>query len=76
MSLFQCDKCGGRENTACVSYWGQDRELCSECRDGKWHDKFPQLLLPKGQFKTNGVGNLEHIETGCTDLAKHKITKT
>lgn len=54
------------------------RVLCSACgpvkyRDGtpteygKWHNKFPRVFLPKGEFITNRVGNLEHRETGSED---------
>lgn len=66
----------------------EDREgkmLCSECaptkyKDGTttglgyWHFEFPKVLLPKGQFKTNSEGNLEHTETGDTDFYKYAIT--
>lgn len=59
--------------------------LCSACgpayfRDGKvtkyggkWHDKFPQVFLPMGEFVTNKVGNLEHIKTGSEDFHKFKL---
>lgn len=51
------------------------KKLCSACapatfRDGepsglgKWHDQFDRTYLPMGEFKTNQVGNLEHIKTG------------
>lgn len=79
MSLFQCSKCGCRENTA-VSNWawrtthGQE-PLCSACDPliGKWHEEFPRIFLPLGEFKTNQVGNLEHIATGDTDVSKYQI---
>lgn len=77
MSLFQCYKCGCRENTATCNFWsrmdGQWRGvkskpwmLCSACDPdiGEWHDRFPRIYLPKGMFVTNGHGNLAHIETG------------
>jgi len=58
-------------------------KLCSACapaeyidgtptKFGKWHGIFDRVYLPKGQFKTNCVGNLEHIETGETDIRKFK----
>lgn len=31
---------------------------------GEWHNKFDRMFLPIGKFKTNGLGNLSHIETG------------
>lgn len=102
MSLFQCEHCGGRENTA-LSCQGigkfaadwfdwigiEDRKgklLCSACAPskhsdgtpsglGEWHDNFPQLFLPMGEFKTNDQGNLEHIESGSTDLKAFAIAK-
>lgn len=58
--------------------------LCSLCapkkyRDGtptkfgEWHNVFERTMLPLGMFKTNEVGNLEHIETGETDYRKYEI---
>ncbi|WP_286237965.1 hypothetical protein [Neptuniibacter halophilus] len=68
MSLFQCPKCGCRENTATGYYWEaelDDKEpLCSACHTGEWHNKFPRVFYPKGILKTNEVGNLQHIQTG------------
>lgn len=54
-------------------------ELCSACMPtrfadgsptecGKWHGEFDRVFLPKGKFKTNRRGNLEHIETGSEDF--------
>jgi len=40
---------------------------------GKWHNIFPRMYLPKGKFKTNRSGNLEHIETGSEDLRQYEI---
>jgi len=40
---------------------------------GKWHSAFKRRFLPKGMFKTNKVGNLEHIETGEEDYRKYEI---
>ena len=42
-------------------------------KGGKWHGKFERIYLPKGMFKTNRHGNLEHIKTGETDLEKYAI---
>lgn len=59
--------------------------LCSACgptrycdgtiteSDGKWHGLFPRVFLPKGEFFTNAVGNLEHKETGSEDYQKFAI---
>lgn len=61
--------------------------LCSAClppstieaykdKHGKWHGEFERMYLPMGMFKTNGVGNLEHIETGEDDYRKYIIKPT
>lgn len=97
MSLFQCEKCGCVENTACTSLswrpelynWSgmeefKGKELCCVCsplkyRDGNdtghgvWHNRFKRCFLPKGMFKTNAVGNLEHIENGDCNFAEYEI---
>jgi hypothetical protein len=73
MSLYQCEECGCCENTALGAYWGRTKKICSECDTGRWHGKFPKLILPKGMFITNGVGNLAHKETGDTDIEKYAI---
>lgn len=95
MSLFQCDNCGARENTACGWYHPRNNErltkkeilgkkLCSCCAptefpsgektkfNGGWHGRFDRLILPRGEFFTNSVGNLEHKETGllCSEFAR------
>jgi len=60
--------------------------LCSVCAPtkftdgtpteyGKWHNKFNRKFLPIGMFKTNKVGNLEHIETGSEDYNKYTLNK-
>ena len=59
--------------------------LCSACgptkwRDGtptvygEWHNRFPRVFLPMGMFKTNDVGNLEHIETGSEDYRQYALS--
>ena len=61
------------------------KKCCSACaptkyRDGtcsglgKWHDIFDRVFLPMGMFKTNQYGNLEHVETGETDIMAYQIT--
>ncbi len=80
MSLFQCYECGCRENTALCNFWGRMADaggkwrglpsqpwmLCSACdpRIHEWHRQFERLYLPKGEFRTNAQGNLEHVATG------------
>lgn len=77
MSLYQCPKCGVRENTVTGYYYSailnDEHPICSECHSGEWHGIFPKLMLPKGEFKTNAVGNLEHIDTGDTEVEKYAI---
>lgn len=78
MSLFQCDGCGTRENTA-TSDGGYlahilDRDglrekglnpdgvYCSECYTGKWHGRFPKEFYPMGTMMTDREGNLSRRE--------------
>lgn len=60
------------------------KHLCSVCApmrfsDGKltgrgqWHGVFERVFLPIGMFKTNRIGNLEHIETGREDFRAFAI---
>ncbi len=61
------------------------KELCCVCGPthypsgepiedmGEWHNRFKRVFLPKGEWKTNSVGNLEHIATGETNYMKHQI---
>ena len=62
------------------------KRLCSDCGPthfidggitglGKWHGQFKRTFLPMGEFKTNRVGNLEHIETGDTDYSKFELNR-
>lgn len=37
---------------------------------------FDKVMLPKGQFKTNSMGNLAHKETGDTDFRKYALKPT
>ena len=59
-------------------------ELCSACGPtnyrsgepteyGKWHGEFPRVFLEMGKWKTNSVGNLEHVDTGATDFMAHAV---
>ena len=74
MSLYQCEQCGAKENTAVGAYWGREKKICSQCDTGVWHNRFPRIVLPMGMFKTNKEGNLAHIETGDTDVKKYAIS--
>lgn len=58
--------------------------LCSACgpskysdgaptKYGKWHGQFDRVFLPMGMFKTNRIGNLEHIETGSENWRQYAI---
>lgn len=60
------------------------KKLCSECAPtkyadgtpteyGKWHGRFPKVLLPMGQFVTNREGNLAHKDTGDTDFREYAL---
>lgn len=59
-------------------------KLCSACAPpkysdgtateyGKWHCIFDRVFLPKGQFKTNKIGNLEHVESGSENFSEFAI---
>lgn len=85
MSLFQCEECGCRENTAVCGYWCrndqdsgcQGRKLCSACDPdiGEWHGQFRRVFLPRGMFETNSRGNLAHVETGSEDITPYAKDK-
>jgi hypothetical protein len=62
----------------------EGKRVCSACAPktfkngestglGKWHNKFKRIFLPKGMFKTNQVGNLEHVETGSERFREYEI---
>lgn len=59
-------------------------QLCSACgpahyRDGQcarfgcWHDAFPRVFLPKGEFFTNDRGNLENRLTGSENFRSYAL---
>jgi hypothetical protein len=83
MSLFQCEACGCRENTATCNYWLRDeddsackgKKLCSACDPdiGEWHGQFTRVFLPMGMFETNSRGNLGHKETGDENVHAYAI---
>lgn len=77
MSLYQCDKCGARENTA-LSDGGYLARLiapeelvekgldpkgkyCSECFTGTWHGRFPKTIYPLGTMETDREGSLRRV---------------
>ena len=68
MSLFQCAKCGCKENTALtMGYRGgifEPREgfdpqshYCSACWEGEWHGEFPRVFYPLGTMRTDRDGS-------------------
>jgi hypothetical protein len=82
MSEFQCEECGCIENTALCNYhWNHrkdvdvNKDLCSACDPDikKWHDRFERIYVEKGKWKTNRVGNVEHIDNGDTEYVKYEI---
>lgn len=73
MSLFQCELCGAKENTALGAYWGHDVKCCSECETGEWHGQFTKVILPLDMFETDSNGNLAHKENGDKDIMKYEI---
>jgi len=62
----------------------EGKQLCSACgpekfnkgkptKCGEWHGKFDRVFLPMGMFKTNRLGNLEHIESGSEDFRSYEL---
>ena len=41
--------------------------------NNEWHNYFPRIFLPKGQFVTSDIGNLAHIDNGDEDYRKYAI---
>ena len=76
MSTFLCSKCGAVENTATSDYWLDvltgNKPICSKCRTGKWHDKFPRrhwsyfgiekILSEQEKQNGNCINAIEHFE--------------
>lgn len=63
----------------------EGRLICSACgpseykcgaktKFGKWHDVFERTYLEKGKFFTNDRGDLEHTDTGRTDIENMRIS--
>lgn len=83
--------CQGFRGIAEIFDWTSIEErkgklICSACgptkyRNGEpseygvWHGEFTRTFLPMGEFKTNRVGNLEHIKTGDTCYPKFAIKR-
>lgn len=74
---------GSKSYTKIFNWTGMEertgKELCSSCapalysdgtktKFGKWHNQFDRYFLAKGEFFTNDSGNLEHKESGRTDI--------
>lgn len=62
------------------------KKLCSSCGPtklnngkpsggGKWHGEFKRVRLPRGEFKTNREGNLQHIRAGSTNFLDFELFK-
>lgn len=62
----------------------QGKRLCSACGparfsdgsdtgNGEWHGSFKRVFLPLGKFKTNKLGNLEHVDTGSEDFHAYAL---
>lgn len=63
MPLFQCQKCGCVENTACSGYWWTVHKekkppVCSECEDGVWHGMFDKEDAVAGGYMVGEDGFL------------------
>jgi hypothetical protein len=53
MSLFVCRKCKVIENTALGAFWGREKErqLCSECDRGRWHNAFEKEYFDQDKWE-------------------------
>jgi len=65
------DRRGMHLCSACMPQFYSDGTRVS--RGGGWHHQFARVYLPKGKFKTNARGNLEHVETGSEDFRSYAI---
>jgi len=64
----------GRYCSVCTPDWFDDRGeygIGPNPEKKEWHDRFPRMFLPKGQFKTDNVGNLSHKITGDSDFKNY-----
>jgi len=51
MPLYECQKCGTVENTACGNFWNAEsvsEAVCSECHTGTWHGRFDKMKADGG----------------------------
>lgn len=63
------DRKGQALCSACSPATHSDGTPCD--RGGKWHGEFDRVFLPKGEFRTNRQGNLEHIRTGSENFRQY-----
>lgn len=68
MPLFICDRCKCVDNTATSDFWLQARlasteRLCTECRTGTWHDRFPDSLV------VDGHDHLDRARPACNPIS-------
>jgi hypothetical protein len=78
MPLFICDRRKCVDNTATSDFWlqarrGSTERLCTECRTGKWHDRFPKALHAgtTGHLASEHQGfRLNHRVLGITPGAR------
>lgn len=66
------DRRGMHLCSACMPRRYSDGDLVHRSAEG-WHGEFDRVFLPKGMFKTNARGNIEHIETGSEDFRAYAI---
>ena len=53
--------------------FGNYCSACTPSGDGKWHNKFERIFLPKGEFETAPNGNLRHKKTLDEDVRKFAL---
>lgn len=65
MPLFPCRRCRCIENTALGDYWCCEVKLCSECKTGKWHNRFKKISSKGMLVDQNGcLWDTESVEAG------------
>lgn len=84
-TALSCQGCDGFAESFFDWSYAPDRQgkkLCSECGPpkysdgtdtefGQWHGEFSKRFLPHAEFKTNRVGNLDHIDLGEVDVKSY-----
>lgn len=75
MPVFRCEKCGCVENTA-IAWWWSEGRICTECKTGKWHKRFPkQSAIGMFEDKNGFLYSKEELEPGGYFYGRVEIEK-